>query len=352
MNNFIESGFRRVFVTLTAMFCIIMAVLGESAIRVALGDISVNLGVTSGELNLVMIAYLLAGLLIAPFCSWFSSLLGRKNFLLVAIGFFVAGAFFCGNANVITSLILFRFLQGIGGGAMLILSHTVITESWPVEKRATSQLFVALGLMIGAGLSAPAGGYITDNFGWLFVFFANIPLGVIAGVLVLVFVRNGSYTPGSWSNVLANSTMWAGIALSFVLAFFTAFLGNMVNTTVVFLHNPFLSTFVILTVMLVLAALILDKKKDSLPYVVAIGLLIFGITGYFAVKGWNIMELRSVGMGILSLSVSAMVVSKLEGQEIGKGIALYHIARLVGSALGFVFFSIYAATGNTILWIY
>lgn len=338
MNNFIEPGFRRVFVTLTAMFCIIMAVLGESAISVAFGEISENLGVTSGELNLLMITYLLAGVLIAPFCSWFSSLLGRKNFLIVAIVFFAAGAFFCGNASVITSLILSRFLQGIGGGAMLILSHTIITESWPVEKRATSQLFVALALMIGAGLSAPVGGYITDNFGWLFVFFANIPLGVIAGVLVLVFVRNGAYTTGNWRSVLANNTMWAGIALSFVIASFTAFLVNMVITTVAFLHPPLLSTILIITVTMVVAALILDKKKDSLPYVVAIGLVIYGISGYIAVKGWNIMELRSVGMGILSLSVSAMVVSKLEGLEIGKGVALYHIARLIVGTLGLVFF--------------
>jgi DHA2 family multidrug resistance protein len=90
-------------------------------------------------------------------------------------------------------LILFRFLQGLGGGALLVTSQTIITESWPAEKRGMAQAVYGLGVIIGPTLGPPLGGYIVENFSWPYIFYINIPIGVIATMLTLQFVRSPKY---------------------------------------------------------------------------------------------------------------------------------------------------------------
>ncbi len=88
----------------------------------------------------------------------------------------------------IWELVVFRFLQGLGGGALLVTSQTIITESWPAEKRAMAQAIYTLGVIVGPTLGPPLGGYIVDNFNWRYIFYINIPVGVIATLLTLQFV--------------------------------------------------------------------------------------------------------------------------------------------------------------------
>ena len=109
----------------------------------------------------------------------------------------------------IEELIVFRFLQGIGGGALLVTSQTIITESYPPEKRGMAQAIYGLGVIIGPTLGPPLGGYITDHFQWPYIFYINIPLGVIATLLTLQFVRSPKYAEKSHINDID----WAGIGL-------------------------------------------------------------------------------------------------------------------------------------------
>jgi DHA2 family multidrug resistance protein len=99
----------------------------------------------------------------------------------------------CGNADGIWELVLFRFIQGLGGGALLVTSQTIITESYPVEKRGMAQAIYGLGVIIGPTLGPPLGGYIVDNFSWPYIFYINIPIGIIATLLTLQFVRSPKY---------------------------------------------------------------------------------------------------------------------------------------------------------------
>src|SRR5205085_9329987 len=109
----------------------------------------------------------------------------------------------------IWELVLFRFLQGIGGGALLVTSQTIITESYPPEKRGMAQAIYGMGVIVGPTLGPPLGGYIVDHSSWPNIFYINIPLGVIATLLALQFVRSPRYA--------AKSSMadidWLGIAL-------------------------------------------------------------------------------------------------------------------------------------------
>src|SRR6185437_7823146 len=99
----------------------------------------------------------------------------------------------CGNATGIWELVIFRFCQGLGGGALLVTSQTIITESYPIEKRGMAQAIYGLGVIIGPTLGPPFGGYIVDHFSWPYIFYINIPIGIVATLLTLQFVKSPKF---------------------------------------------------------------------------------------------------------------------------------------------------------------
>jgi DHA2 family multidrug resistance protein len=141
--------------------------------------------------------------------SWLSQQFGRRNYFAASIIIFTTASFLCGNASGIVELIVFRFIQGLGGGALLVTSQTIITEIYPPEKRAMAQAIYVLGIIAGPTLGPPLGGYIVDHFAWPYIFYINIPVGIIATLLTLQYVRSPKY--GSKRPV--NEVDWLGIAL-------------------------------------------------------------------------------------------------------------------------------------------
>lgn len=192
-NSLVEFGFRRVIITITAIFCALLEIVDTTIVNVALNDMRGNLGATLSEISWVITAYAIANVIIVPMTSWLSQQFGRRNYFAVSIVIFTISSFLCGNAHTITELVLFRFLQGLGGGALLVTSQTIITESYPPEKRGMAQAIYGLGVIIGPTLGPPLGGYIVDHFAWPYIFYINIPIGVIATLLTLQFVRSPKY---------------------------------------------------------------------------------------------------------------------------------------------------------------
>ena len=168
-----------------------------------------NLGATLTEVAWVITAYAIGNVIIIPMTSWLSTQFGRRNYFAASIMIFTVCSFLCGNANGIWELVLFRFLQGIGGGALLATSQTIITEAYPPEKRNMAQAIYGLGVIVGPTLGPPLGGYIVENFSWPYIFYINIPIGVIATLLTLQFIRNPNY--GTKSAV--GDIDWLGIVL-------------------------------------------------------------------------------------------------------------------------------------------
>src|ERR1041384_8330014 len=191
--SLIEYGSRRVIITITAVFCALLEIIDTTIVNVALHDMRGSLGATLNEISWVITAYSIANVIIVPMTSWLSQQFGRRNYFAASILLFTICSFLCGNASTMWELILFRFLQGVGGGALLVTSQTIITESWPVEKRGMSQAIYGLGVIIGPTLGPPLGGYIVDNFSWPYIFYINIPIGIIATLLTLQFVRSPVY---------------------------------------------------------------------------------------------------------------------------------------------------------------
>ena len=208
-NSLVVYGSTRVIITLTAIICALLEIVDTTIVNVALNDMKGNLGATTSEVGWVITSYAIGNVIIVPMTSWLSQQFGRRNYFAASIILFTICSFLCGNSSSIVELIIFRFLQGLGGGALLVTSQTIITESYPVEKRGMAQAIYGLGVIIGPTLGPPLGGFITDTFSWPYIFYINIPLGVIATLLTLQFVKSPKYSEKSHINDID----WAGIGL-------------------------------------------------------------------------------------------------------------------------------------------
>ena len=208
-NSLVEFGARRIIITITAILCALLEIVDSTIVNVALNDMRGNLGATISEVGWVVTAYAIGNVIIVPMTSWLSQQFGRRNYFAFSIMLFTVFSFMCGHASGIWELVAFRFLQGCGGGALLVTSQTIITESYPPEKRGMAQAIYGLGVIVGPTLGPPLGGYIVDNFSWPYIFYINIPLGIIATLLTLAFVRSPKYGEKS----KASDVDWIGIGL-------------------------------------------------------------------------------------------------------------------------------------------
>ena len=215
--SLVEYGSRRVIITITAIMCALLEIVDTTIVNVAINDMKGNLGATTTEIGWVITAYAIGNVIIIPLTSWLSQQFGRRNYFAASIILFTICSFLCGNANGINELIIFRFLQGVGGGALLVTSQTIITESYPPAKRGMAQAIYGMGVIVGPTLGPPLGGYITEHASWPYIFYINIPLGVIAALLTLQFVRSPKYSEKS----AGSDIDWIGIA------FLTIFVGSL-----------------------------------------------------------------------------------------------------------------------------
>lgn len=209
MESLVEYGPRRVIITITAIFCALLEIVDTTIVNVAIKDMSGSLGATISEVGWVITAYAIGNVIVVPLTSWLSQQFGRRNYFAASIILFTICSWLCGQATGIWELVAFRFFQGLGGGALLVTSQTIITESYPPEKRSMAQAIYGLGVIVGPTLGPPLGGYIVTNSTWPYIFYINIPIGIIAALLTLQFVRSPKYAEKS----ARQDIDWLGIAL-------------------------------------------------------------------------------------------------------------------------------------------
>jgi DHA2 family multidrug resistance protein len=216
-DDLVEYGFRRVIITITAVMCALLEIVDTTIVNVALTNMRGSLGATLTDVAWVITAYAIANVIVIPMTSWLSQQFGRRNYFAVSIIIFTTSSFLCGNATNIWELVAFRFIQGLGGGALLVTAQTIITESYPAAKRGMAQAIYGMGVIVGPTLGPPLGGYIVDHASWPFIFYINIPIGIIATILTLTFVRSPKYG----EKLKANQVDWWGIV------FLIAFIGSL-----------------------------------------------------------------------------------------------------------------------------
>ncbi|MEI6817781.1 MAG: MFS transporter, partial [Bacteroidota bacterium] len=185
-----ETGARKWIITVTVILASLLEVVDTTVLNVSLPQIMGNLGATLEEVGWLITAYAVANVIILPMAGWLAAKFGRRNYFAFSIFLFTIASFACGNSTNIWELVFFRFMQGIGGGALLSLSQAILFETFKPEERGMATAIFGLGVVIGPTLGPTIGGYITDNFSWPWIFYINIPLGILAIIMTLTFIKD------------------------------------------------------------------------------------------------------------------------------------------------------------------
>ena len=185
------SPLKRKILLITVIAAAIMELIDTSIVNVALNYMSGNLGATLEDVSWVITSYAIANVIIIPMTSFLVNNLGRRNYYIGSIFLFTICSFMCGNATNIWELVTFRFFQGLGGGALLSVSATVVYELFSKEKQATASALFGIGIFIGPTIGPTLGGYITENYSWPWIFYINIPIGIAAAVSCIAKVAQG-----------------------------------------------------------------------------------------------------------------------------------------------------------------
>lgn len=175
------------------MLATFMEVLDTSVANVALPHIAGNLSASNEEATWVLTSYLIANAIILPATSWLTTVFGRKKFLITCIIIFTAASALCGAAENLEMLIIARILQGAGGGALQPIAQSVLLESFPPHKRGSAMAIYGLGVVVAPIIGPTLGGWITDNYSWRWIFYINLPIGILAAFMANAFVEDPPY---------------------------------------------------------------------------------------------------------------------------------------------------------------
>jgi DHA2 family multidrug resistance protein len=177
----------------TVMSATFMEVLDTSVANVALPHIAGSLSASTDEATWVLTSYLVSNAIILPATGWLSAYFGRKQLLVTCILIFTASSALCGAATSLPLLIVARVLQGIGGGVLQPTAQAVLMESFPFEKRGQAMSVYGMGIIVAPIIGPTLGGWITDNYSWRWIFYINIPVGIIAALMALRTIENPPY---------------------------------------------------------------------------------------------------------------------------------------------------------------
>jgi len=175
------------------MLATFMEVLDTSVANVALPHIAGDLSASTDEATWMLTSYLVANAIILPMGGWFSMMMGRKRFYMICVALFTISSFMCGLAPTLGSLIFFRVLQGIGGGALQPMSQAILVETFPREKQGMAMAIFGMGVVLAPVIGPTLGGWLTDDFSWRWIFFINIPVGILSLVMTKMLVFDPPY---------------------------------------------------------------------------------------------------------------------------------------------------------------
>src|ERR1700739_1780377 len=180
-------------IAIAVMSSTFMEVLDTTVSSVSLPHIAGNLSASTDEATWVLTSYLVSNAIILPLTGWLANYFGRRRLLLLSVGGFTVFSFLCGIAPNLPALILFRLFPGASGGGLQPLSQAILMEAFPPEKRAKAMAFWALGIVVAPMLGPVLGGWIPASYRRARSFYINIPIGIAAVIMALLFIHDPPY---------------------------------------------------------------------------------------------------------------------------------------------------------------
>jgi DHA2 family multidrug resistance protein len=194
-------------IAITVTLASILEILDTSIVNVAIPHMMGTLGATLDQITWVSTGYIVANVMVLPVTGWMSAYFGRRRYFAGSIALFTVASILCGNSHSLTELVVFRIIQGLGGGALLSTAQATLYEVFPPEEYGGAMAIFGLGVMVGPTLGPTFGGWITDTWSWPWIFYINVPFGVLAFILSLAYVRNSRFARR------VETVDWTGLAL-------------------------------------------------------------------------------------------------------------------------------------------
>ncbi len=180
-------------ITIAVMAGTFMEIVDTTVVNVALPHIAGSLASSEDETTWILTAYLVSNAVILPITGWLSALFGRKRFLMLCLILFTVSSMLCGMATSLGMLIVFRIIQGVGGGALQPISQAILLETFPVQERGMAMALWGIGVIIAPIVGPVMGGWVTDNLTWRWAFYINFPIGLISLLLTMLFIFDPAY---------------------------------------------------------------------------------------------------------------------------------------------------------------
>jgi DHA2 family multidrug resistance protein len=180
-------------VAIAVMFATFMEVLDTTVVNVSLPHIASSMSATTEEATWALTSYLVANAIVLPMTGWLAATFGRKRLLMLSTAGFTLASFLCGAAPNLASLVVFRVIQGMTGGALQPLSQAVLLESFTPEDRGKAMGFWGLGVVVAPILGPVFGGWLTENYSWRWIFYINLPVGIVSLIMTRLFVFDPRY---------------------------------------------------------------------------------------------------------------------------------------------------------------
>jgi len=352
----LPTGFARAIIVITTISAAIMELIDISIVNVALSDISGNLGATIEDTSWVVTAYAIANVIIIPLTGFFARLFGRKKYYIASIFIFTLSSYMCGQAGSLVSLVIWRFIQGVGGGALLSTSQGILFDAFEPAKRPMAAAMFGMGIVLGPTIGPILGGIIVDNYSWPLIFYINIPFGIVATILTLRFIRRTedeknpnrekplidftgiaflAMGVGSLQYVLerGESDGWFEDRIIILLTFLGAF------GLISFIYRE-------LTANKPMINLHVMKRRNlwaSNVLTFAVGFGMFGSIFIFPVLVQRILGYTptDAGLGLVPAAIAAIFCMPIVGRSLGAG-----TPPLVFVVIGFVFFILHGYTSS------
>ncbi|HRO12940.1 MAG TPA: DHA2 family efflux MFS transporter permease subunit, partial [Amaricoccus sp.] len=341
-------------ITLSIMLATIMQVLDTTIANVALPSMQGSLGAAQDQITWVLTSYIVASAIMTPVTGWLSDRMGLRELFIASVAGFVVASMLCGMATSLTEMVVFRTLQGIAGAALVPLSQTVLLNINSREEHGRAMAIWGAGIMVGPIIGPVLGGWLTDSFGWRFVFYVNLPVGLLALAGLVVFLprsekRQRSFDffgfamlsiaigalqlmldRGEQVDWFASPEIW--IYLGLTVSGLWAFVIHITGREHAFIDPHIFrdANLVMALVMIFMVGLILLAGLALLPP------MLQGVMGYPVVTAGLVMAPRGVGT-----MISMLVVGRLVGKVDAR--------LLILTGLGLTALSLWQMTGFSIL---
>ena len=183
----------KIIVIFTVISAALLQLIDTSIVNVSITQMMSNLGASFEEIGWVITGYAVSNVIMITLSGWMSTKFGRKYYFAGSIILFTIASVLCGMSTNVWELVVFRVIQGIGGGGLLSTAQAIIIETFPKEELGFANAIFGIGVIVGPAIGPTLGGYITDNLSWQWIFFINLPFGILATILTFAYVKESSF---------------------------------------------------------------------------------------------------------------------------------------------------------------